>query len=147
MVVTHCGQSGLNVLKPVEAEHEPVKEPVPTLPLWGMERAAIIWVNQRRIRNAMKIRALIVSGLKQITARISRLLQPCVTNVRTSSVTILLRQLHFNSLQEITGRWPDNRCFRQRWKWKLCQGFEVPLWSCWPLVSITTRNPCRCHRL
>ena len=65
MVVTHCGQSGLNALKPVEAEHEPVKEPVPTLPLWGMERAAIIWVNQRRIRNAMKIRALIVSGLKK----------------------------------------------------------------------------------
>ena len=42
MVVTHCGQSGLNVLKPVEAEHEPVKEPVPTLPLWGMERVVII---------------------------------------------------------------------------------------------------------
>ena len=75
----------------------------------------------------MKIRALIVSGLKQIPARISRLLQPCATNVRTSSVTILLRQFHLNSLQEITGRWPDNRCFGQCWKWKLCQGFEVPL--------------------
>ena len=64
MVATHCGQSGLHALKPVEAEHELVKEPVPTLPLWGMERAATTWVNPRRIKNVMKIRALIVSGIK-----------------------------------------------------------------------------------
>ena len=61
MAVTRCGRSGLNAARVAEVERGRVKEPVPTLPLWETDRAAIIWVNLRRLRNVTRIRVLIVS--------------------------------------------------------------------------------------
>ena len=66
MVVTPCGLNGPNALLLVEVEQEHEKEPVPTLPLWEMEKDASIWVNQRRWRSATRICVSIVSELPLI---------------------------------------------------------------------------------
>ena len=61
MVVTPCGPSGLNAARAVTVEQGFEREPAPILPQQEMARDVLIWVNPRRMKSAIKTRALIVS--------------------------------------------------------------------------------------